>query len=269
VTNKPESTDSYIQKVSEDTVRALADLRKQNERLRLQAAALESERDHMGQERMRLHEQLITTRDELSARREEHRALLRRLNDIQDENQRVAAQFVDIETQNANLANLYVASHQLRSSLDRDDVLTAIKEIIVNLIGSEDFSIFERPDGEDHLVLIDAFEKPSPTAAKVEIPLGAGIIGGAAESGQMYIVGDQRTHAAGIAACIPLKVQEEVVGVVAVFNLLPQKADGVQALDRELFDLLSQQAGMALYCTRLQAAWLRTRGPVATLSATS
>jgi len=268
VTNKPESTDAYIQKVSDDTVRALAELRKQNERLRLQAAALESERDRMEQERMRLHEQLITTRDELSARREEYRTLLRRLNDVEDENQRVAAQFVDIETQNMNLANLYVASHQLRSSLDRDDVLVAIKEIIVNLIGSEDFSIFERPEGADHLVLIDAFEKPS-SAAKVEIPLGAGIIGGAAESGQMYIVGDQRTQGAAITACIPLKVQEEVIGIVAVFGLLPQKADMIQALDRELFDLLSQQAGMALYCTRLQDAWLRTRRPVAAFSAQS
>jgi GAF domain-containing protein len=267
VTNKPEPTHSYVRNVSDETVRALGELRRQNERLRLQAAAFEAERDRLQQEKLRLHDQLITTREELSARQEEHRALLRRLSDAEVENDRVAARFIDIEVQNTNLANLYVASHQLRSSVVRADVLTAIKEIIVNLIGSEDFSIFEKREGENKMVLIDAFVTPS--GPMVEVPMGEGIIGGAAQSGQMYIVGDQSVPLAGLTACIPLKAHGEVIGLVVVFGLLPQKSNMIQQLDRELFDLISHQAGMALYCTRLHEAWMRSRRPIAAVQAVS
>ena len=41
-------------------------------------------------------------------------------------------------------------------------------------------------------------------------------------------------------------------GAIAIFRLLPQKA-AVEDLDRELFDLLATQAGMALHCAALHA----------------
>ena len=230
---KTDTTESYVQKINDDTRRALAELRSQNERLRLQ-------------------DQLITAREDLSSRMDEHSALIRRLNDVELENERVAAQFLDIETQNTNLANLYVASYQLRSSLKRADVMGAIKEIIVNLIGSEDFAIFEKAAAEDKLVLIDWFDEPSHPLP--EVRFGEGIIGTVAQTAEAYIATDERARLAGMTACIPLKVDDSVVGVIAVYTLLPQKSNMIEALDRELFDLLATQAGVSLYCTRLHEA---------------
>jgi nitrate/nitrite-specific signal transduction histidine kinase len=249
VASKTDLTESYVQRINEDTRRALAELRSQNERLRLQAAAFESDRSRLQHDRLRLQDQLITAREELSSRQDEHNALLRRLTDVELENERVAAQFLDIETQNTNLANLYVASHQLRSSLKRADVMSAIKEIIVNLIGSENFAIFERIEGQDKIVLADFFTEPARPVA--EIGFGDGIIGMVAMTGDIYIASDENARLAGLTACIPLKVDGTVVGVIAVFTLLPQKSNSIDALDRELFELLASHAGVALYCSRL------------------
>ena len=47
--------------------------------------------------------------------------------------------YVEIEEENNNLANLYVASYQLHSTLDSSEVLKVVLEIVINLIGAEIF----------------------------------------------------------------------------------------------------------------------------------
>ena len=66
-----------------------------------------------------------------------------------------SSRYVDVEQQNTNLANLYVATYQLHGTLDRDRVLGAIKELIINLIGSEELGIWEI--NGDALTLLDSF----------------------------------------------------------------------------------------------------------------
>jgi GAF domain-containing protein len=238
---------SYVQKVREDTSRILADLKSQNERLRSSIAALESDRSRLQLDKVRLQEQLMNVREDLSQRIEEHNALVRRLSDVEEENEAVSCRFLDIETQNTNLANLYVAGYQLHGSLDRDHVMGAIREIIINLIGSEDFGIFERSG--DVLNLIGWFEEPS--SAWSEVRVGSGIIGEVASTGESYFPAANRTPNVGIAACVPLKVDDCVTGVIALFRLLPQKQNALQPVDEELLNLLASQAGIALHCTRL------------------
>src|SRR5437868_11106767 len=58
---------------------------------------------------------------------------------------RLAERCADLETQNFELASLYTASSQLHGTC-REAVLTAMQEIIVNLIGSEQFAICELED---------------------------------------------------------------------------------------------------------------------------
>ena len=245
---------SYVQRVREDTSRILADLKSQNERLRSSIAALESDRSRLQLDKVRLQEQLMNVREDLSQRIEEHNALLRRLSDVEEENEVVSCRFLEIETQNTNLANLYVAGYQLHGSLDREQVLGAIREIIINLIGSEDFAIFERVG--DVLHLIGWFEEPPP--AWSEVRLGSGVIGQVASTGESYFPAENRPPNVGIAACVPLKVDERVTGVIALFRLLPQKQNALQPVDEELLNLLASQAGIALHCTRLHQENART-----------
>ncbi len=83
--------------------------------------------------------------------------------------------------------------------------------------------------------------------------LGEGIIGVCAETGEHFVAGQTVLAPLGreqaLTACIPLKLDETVVGAIAVFRLLPQK-DGLAPVDHELFDLLASHAASALYCTR-------------------
>jgi GAF domain-containing protein len=52
---------------------------------------------------------------------------------------------------------------------------------------------------------------------------------------------------------VPLKLGDQLVGALALFRLLPQKA-GFEPLDRELFELLATHAATALYSSELRAA---------------
>lgn len=244
----------YVQKVREDTNRAVAEVMGQNERLRVMVATLESDRSRLLVEKIRLQEQLMNVREDLAERIEEHSALLRRLSEVQRENESVAGRFVEIETQNTNLANLYVAGYQLHGSLDRRQVLDAIKEIVINLIGSEDFAIFER-DGEERLRMIDWFDEP-PVMFR-EVSFGEGIIGRVASTGEAFVANGDQGRSVGMAACVPLQVDGRVTGAIAIFRLLPQKHDGLGSLDEELLGLLASQAGIALYCTSLHATALQ------------
>jgi hypothetical protein len=248
---------NYVQKVREDTTRVLADLKTSNERLRSVLAATESDCARLQTDKVRLQEQLMSAREELSQRNHEHSSLLRRLSDVERENEVVSCQFHDIETQNTNLANLYVAGYQLHGSLEREHVLGAIREIIINLIGSEDFGIFERVDA-DRLQLIGWFDEPPPTPREVRV--GSGIIGQVAASGERFVSNGENASGTGITTCIPLKVDGYVTGVIALFRLLPQKHNALQPVDEELLNLLASQAGIALHCTSLHQSGLsRTR----------
>ena len=108
----------YVQKVRDDTNRAMSEIKGQNERLRIMVAALEADRSRLQLEKIRLQEQLMNVREDLAQRVDEHNTLMRRLSEVQRENESVAGRFVEIETQNTNLANLYVAGYQLHGSLD-------------------------------------------------------------------------------------------------------------------------------------------------------
>jgi len=241
---------NYVHKIREDTTRAISEVMGQNERLRGMVAALESNRSRLQSEKLRLQEQLMNVREDLAQRMDEHNALLRRLSDVQRENESVSGRFVEIETLNTNLANLYVAGYQLHGSLDREQVLGAIKEIVINLIGSEDFAIFER-DGDNRLRMIDWFDEPP--AMFHEVAFGEGIIGQVAATGQTFVSHRDQGRSVGMAACVPLQVDGRVTGAIAIFRLLPQKHEGLEALDEELLGLLASQAGIALYFTGLHA----------------
>lgn len=191
---------------------------------------------------------------ELSAREKMEAMLKERVSQIEEESRSFAARYVEVEQQNSNLANLYVASYQLHGTLDRERIIESIKEIVINLIGCEELVVWER-DGD---LLRQAGSFGVDDIEWGVVKLGEGIVGLCAETGERFIV-NQTTmlepagREADLTACIPLKLDETVVGAIALFRLLPQK-DGLAAVDHELFDLLASHASSALYCTRTAMA---------------
>ena len=243
---------AYVQRVRDETRRYVKDLLADNEKLRRVVATLESDKSSLLTEKMNLQEKALGLREELDRVRQEQSELRRRLADAEAESRQFSHQYAEVEEQNNNLANLYVASYQLHSTLDRAEVLAAIQEIVINLIGSEELAIYELPDGGAELQLVGSFGVDA--AEMPRVPLGAGIIGKAAASGEPFYAGRSQTdgHApreASLTACVPLRLGDKVMGAVAVFGLLPQK-NGFAAVDYELFNLLATHAATALYVTR-------------------
>jgi GAF domain-containing protein len=153
------------------------------------------------------------------------------------------------------LARLYVASCRLHATLDRQDVIAAIQEIVTGLVRSREAALFEIDSAKQSLELAASFGLEGDDC--LSIPLRAGLIGLTAFTGETLVV--DSSHVSGatglesrLTACVPLKLGGIVTGVIAIFGLLPPKSR-LEEFDLELFRLLGTQAAFALYCTRLHA----------------
>jgi len=167
----------------------------------------------------------------------------------------LSQQFVAKELQHGDLASLYVASTRLQATLRKQEVLAAIREIGINLIGVEEMAVFENHPRTSTLSLIDYYGSERANHSKILV--GHGLIGRVALTGDCYfhdLKGTEREpgNANMPTACVPLKVDGVAWGVIVILRLLPQK-DRLVALDYQLLDLLSNQAGIALHCAELSA----------------
>jgi hypothetical protein len=267
----------YVRRVQQDLQRHAQGLLTENESLRVHVAQLEADRgtlaDAVGRlegalgdnaalraengalraERDVLNDRLAMFRDETQRQRSRQVELESHLRVIEEANRRYSDEYLKVERQNSNLASLYVASYRLHGTVEREEVVLAIQEIVANLIGSEELAILERePEGRE-LSLVASFGVDA--APLRHVALGAGFIGRAAATGEIYVRGEKDGGGASAAesqvtACIPLTLAGNVTGVIAIFRLLSHKP-ALEAADHELFDLLASQAAVALYCTRL------------------
>ena len=167
---------------------------------------------------------------------------------------RIEAMKTAAEEQMANMASLYIAVNSLHAALDRMSVLASVQDVITTLIGSEEMAIFEA-DPEQRCLTLLASQGIEPRQYGA-ITLGQGIIGSAAVTGEALIRTEggatDRDGDEAITACIPMKIGKRVLGVIAIFRLLPHKG-GLNAVDLDLLDLLSTHAAIALLFTRLYA----------------
>ncbi len=178
--------------------------------------------------------------------------LLGRFRQVEEMNRTFATRYEEIETQNNQLANLYVASYQLHATLSFAEVVDTVKEILINLIGAEAFALFwaeERP-GVVRTEATQGMERGLPEHVRFK----AGPLARATEEGESYyadpLPDPGRLDPAHPIACIPLKIGQRVIGVVAIYRLLSQK-DRFTPLDFELFTLLAGHAATALFSSRL------------------
>jgi len=177
----------------------------------------------------RLEQQVELWRAEHDHQTEREQVLRQRLDEQTAGNRRYVEQLAAAEQRIGHLAKLQAAVRELHEAAMPADVLTTIKEIVANLVGCEEMGIYaRRPDGG--LSLLD----------------GIGV--GADHEG---------TEASAIVS-VPLHLNGRVVGVIALFKLLPQKT-GIEPVDQELFSLLSTHAARALHHAGLRA-WARSQG---------
>ncbi len=223
------------------------DLLKENEKLRFKIAQLEEGAKQSGSEkRTRLYEDRITMLEE------EIHSLLEKYRTVEEENKDFASKYIEVEAENNNLANLYVASYQLHSTLDFNEVLRIVLEIVINLIGAEKFGIFLMDEKTNELISVASEGLPKEEMPRVK--LGEGTLGTVAKEGESYFSEStaytETVDAKSPMVCIPLKIKEHVIGVISIYSLFIQKQQ-FSNVDYELFNLLAGHAATAIFSSRL------------------
>lgn len=244
----PNDKSDLLLRLFEEGKEFTQELLRENERLRLLAATQRS--NSKIQEKSEVPAEALN-RLEMENRRykEELEQLRQTLMEVEAENKEFAQKYVSVEQQHSSLANLYVASYQLHSTLNFKDVINIMKEIVINLIGSEMFGIYLKDEELNELRLVT--HEGLEGEKNLPISLGIGLIGRAAESGRIYF-GENNGAASDPIACIPLKIQDRLLGLIVIYQLLRQK-DGFTPVDLDLLSLMADHAATAVYCSQLHS----------------
>ena len=218
----------------------------ENERLRLQIvkgesdrmqhlSALESERDTLQHENTQLR------------RRIDH--LESRFGAVEAENHDFANRYAHISEENENLTHLYVGTYRLHSTLEPAEVTEIVCEILIELVGAEEFGLLLLDDRTNELALV-RIEGPA-TLFPPHILVGDGPIGASVRDGQ------PRYHEPPVEgqplAIVPLQIKGHGVGAIVIGRLLHRKAR-LSPLAKELLGLLAGHAASALMSSRLYSS---------------
>lgn len=181
---------------------------------------------------------------------QEKRDILRVSTEAEERRRRQADAIVEVESELESVANLYVGSYQLHSSLSPRGVLRHVKELLSQLVGAAAHVIYLVDDAGEKLIPITSEGIPAGDLSPVTV--GEGKIGVAFATNEPDVTEDDSRAGtlAAPSACVPIRVEDRVRGVIAVVRTLEQK-DAFVRLDLELFKLLGAQAMPALLAARL------------------
>ena len=202
---------------------------------------VEPPRGHLGME-------LAAARQELAQCRAEVQRLHQQLASSQREHACACDGFPALEQQTAELGNLYVVMERLHGALEYGEVLAAVQDVVINVIGSEELAIFEPSEDGRELLPVQSFGVEARRLGP--LPVGAGPIGRAAADGKAWVIGDgpPPPEFPDLTACVPLQAGGRLMGVLAIWRMLGHKPV-LCAADRNVLELVARHAATALYLT--------------------
>ncbi len=172
-----------------------------------------------------------------------------RLGQVEEENQTLSQTCTQLQEQNEAISNLYVAKHRLHASLDATEIMNIVTEILVELVGTEEFAILFL---DQKTKVLKRVSGRGAIAVSDTVALSEGILGQVASSGKpFYSESSDQPQPKGVPlAVIPLKAEGTSVGVIAVCRLLPHK-NGFTPVDHQLLELVAEHTPSALLSARL------------------
>ena len=168
----------------------------------------------------------------------------------------------EAERKNRMFEGLFEANAAVTSSLDRDEVLNIVLDKAREILKCSAGSIFLIDETTDELVLEASTNLSPEEGRKIRFPRGLGIAGWVAEHGEAVVLEDisndprfysgvqEKTgfHTTSY-LCVPLKVNEKIIGTAQVLN----RRDGGPFSDYDLHFMegFARQAAIALENARL------------------
>ncbi len=200
-----------------------------------------------------LGQRLQTLESECFTLRSEQDDALRRIGELEQENLDFANQLVQVEDVNNNLTNLYIASSRLHSTLDREETLEIIKEVVINFVGAEKFAVFvfDKSTDQLHFETGEGFDEDESFA---DISLGEGVLGETAANQENYFytgsISEGSDDPLAPIVAIPLMIHGQMIGLLAIYRLFIQK-EQLESIDYQLFSMLGEHAASALFSSTL------------------
>ena len=242
--------DEFLKKFSRGS-QLTEDFLKEHERMQTRLQDLESENAGLRAkvEADQAVRELLKKIDRLESEKSE---LVSRFHQAEAITTEFTARVQEVESEFANLANLFVASNQLHSSLSPRGVTRRIKEVLAQLVGAERYAMYlVNPEGEQ---LIPIASEGVAGHELVPVRIAGTRIGDVLRKGSASVADSDPSQGTlqNPPAVIPLSVDDRVVGTIAIFSTLAQK-NKFDTVDFELFKLLGQHAAQALVAASLFA----------------
>ena len=145
-------------------------------------------------------------------------------------------------------AKVYAARMRLHQALDQADALEAIREVVANLMGSEQLAVYKVDNQKAALWLYWSFGIDPNKYAVLDVMREPHLD---AVLDRKIVVrcdnGDDKLLSVDdpVTALVPILVNGEAAAVLVIFRLLPQKPT-FDAADRQICEVLSNCAGRAI-----------------------
>ena len=160
-----------------------------------------------------------------------------------------------------DLQKLLLAARRLDACSDRPAVLEALRDIVVTVLGAEDFVILGLDD--DRTTLWPILGSGPSGSACGPLLVSDSLVADAMGSGTRVVApahGEPGAPRREAVACVPLHSGTDTIGMLVLFSLLAHRSE-LRGVDLELLDFLSGHAA-----TMLQIADLRSNASGRSLS---
>jgi hypothetical protein len=189
--------------------------------------------------------ELDRLRAELTRGRAAELELRNRLSEAEEASQRIGDELVAMEGRAAHATAVTVALRRLHEAPDTGEVVGAIAEVLVNIIGTEHFALlFEASDGSLAPVRVMGMAPARGADLGASASIRAAVASGATLLGRAAAA-----LGTGLTAFVPLSCRGRAVGALAIARLLPQK-DGLGPDDLEVLEILATHGAMAWLAAR-------------------
>jgi hypothetical protein len=164
---------------------------------------------------------------------------------------------VAADSRTGAMMKLLVAVRSMIESRNATAALASLQDILVNVIGANDFIVYATDPREQTLVPI-AGTGASARAAR-RLPINEGWLATVVRSGALLIgsarsAESRRYRAADVQAVVPLRVLDRVVGAIVVASILPHR-EPLGDCDREILGLLGVYAATVIIAADRRARW--------------